>query len=104
MRVFPTVFALLIVACPSTALATDYKFTVSCSHDRFTVLWQTGGIDPGKEWLRVTTGTKYPDCTVSDFNPRTDSHLRLADRYSHEGGIIQGIPLGGTIICGIFGC
>jgi hypothetical protein len=87
-----------------TAQATDYKFAVSCQYDRFAILWQTGDIDPGREYLKFTTGTKYPDCSVSDFDQARDGNLRVADRFSHEGGVISGVPLIGTVICGIFGC
>ncbi len=58
---------------------------------------------PGKEFLRVSTGTKFPGCSTTDYNEATDSNL-LRERYSHEVAVIQGIPLLGPIICGIFGC
>lgn len=82
---------------------TIYEFTVSCSDKRLVVEWGVGDIDPGKEFLRVSTGTKYPGCSTTDYNPTTDSSLPR-ERYSHEAGVIQGIPLLGPIICGIFGC
>ena len=86
------------------AHATTYKFTVSCEYDRFVIIWKTGVIDPGREWLRVATGTKYSNCSTSDFNQVSDSHLRVEAHHSHEGAIIQGVPLLGTLICGIFRC
>lgn len=103
-RSFLIICGMLSLCFTSVANATDYKFTVSCSHDRFAIVWQTGDIDPGMEWLRVATGTKHPNCSVSDFNPGSDGNLRVADRYSHEGGVVEGVPLIGPIICGIFGC
>lgn len=88
---------------PIDSFATEYKFTVVCQHGSHVVHWKTGDVDPGKEWLRVATGTDNPDCTVSEFSPATDSSLRVESR-SHEAGVIRGIPLIGTIICGIFDC
>jgi len=85
------------------AMATDYRFHVSCQTGPFVVLWSTGAVDPGKEYLRVVTGTKNPNCQVSDYNSAQDARLRV-DRYSDAGGVVAGIPFVGPIICGIFGC
>lgn len=95
--------AITVALAPSHASATTYRFTVSCQHQRFVAQWNVGDIDPGKEYLRVTTGTKFPGCGISDFNPSADGDLPV-ERYSHEGAVIQGVPLVGPIICGIFGC
>jgi hypothetical protein len=86
-----------------SASATDYLFHVSCSDKRLVVEWQTGTVDPGREYLRVATGTKFPNCVVSDYNELRDSQLPR-ERYSHEGGVIQGIPLLGTLLCWLFSC
>ena len=97
-----SIFALALLLAAS-ASATEYKFTVTCQHGSHVVHWKTGDIDPGKEWLRVATGTDNPNCSVSEFNPSTDGSLQVVTR-SHEGGVVKGIPLIGTIVCGIFGC
>lgn len=65
--------------------------------------WNTGSIDPGREYLRVVTGTKFPNCSISDYVDTNDGALPR-ERYSHEGGVISGVPFVGWIICGIFGC
>lgn len=79
-----------------------YKFTVSCQMRQLSVQWNTGDIDPGKEYLRVSTGTKHPGCSVGNFNPVTDSSLPV-ETYSGASGVVHGIPLLGPILAGIFG-
>lgn len=93
----------LLIVSAGMADATTYRFGVSCSDKRFVAEWKTGDIDPGREYLRVTTGTKFPSCSVGDYDPSTDANLPR-ETYSHEGAVIQGIPLAGPIICGILGC
>ncbi|MET4493547.1 hypothetical protein [Bradyrhizobium sp. LA7.1] len=99
--------SLLLVAficfARSPANATDYLFHVSCQDKSRVAEWNTGSVDPGKEYLRVATGTKFPGCSVSDYVEARDSSLPR-DRFSHEGGVIAGIPFIGGIICGLFGC
>lgn len=96
----------IIVGCQffaAQAMATDYRFHVSCQSSNSVVVWKTGDIDPGREYLRVVTGTKNPNCAVSDYNEKTDAGLPV-ETYSHEAGVIAGIPFVGWIICGVFGC
>jgi len=81
-----------------------YLFSVTCLQGESIVAeWKTGDIDPGKEYLRTVTGTKHPDCSIGDYNEATDGNRRK-ETYSHEGGVIQGIPFLGQILCGIFSC
>jgi len=94
---------LALFAWSSDARATDYLFHVSCQNKLLVVEWNTGSVDPGKEYLRVATGTKYPSCAVADYNDARDKNLPR-ERYSHEGGVIAGIPFIGGIICSWFGC
>jgi hypothetical protein len=88
---------------PITTFAIDYLFHVSCSSKKFVVEWKTGDVDPGREYSRFATGTKFPDCQISDYNPESDADLPR-ERYSHEGGIIAGIPFIGQVLCVIFDC
>lgn len=85
------------------ARATDYLFHVSCQNTNLVVEWKTGDIDPGREFLRVSTGTKYPNCMVSDYDETHDGDLPR-EKYEHVAGVIAGIPLIGSIICYFFGC
>jgi hypothetical protein len=93
-----SLFTSVVYAGPS------YKFTVSCDngHSRSVSQWNTGDIDPGKEFLRVSTGTKNPGCSVSEYNDATDRNLPL-NQYSGPTGVVEGIPLVGQIIAKIFG-
>lgn len=92
----------ILLATPYPILAGgSYNFTVTCPDRGLVVRWNTGDIDPGKEYLRVATGTKYPGCSVTDYNPNTDKNFPITTN-SHEGGIIEGIPFLGPIICSIF--
>jgi hypothetical protein len=96
-------FGLALLFWGAQARATNYLFHVSCENKILVVEWDTGSVDPGKEYLRVATGTKYPNCGVADYDEALDKSL-ARERYSHEGGIIAGIPFVGGIICGWFGC
>lgn len=100
---FLGVAAIAILSAAESMAGTTYTFTITCPDRSQVVDWGVGDIDPGKEYLRVTTGTKFPGCGVTDYNDVTDRHLPR-DRYSHEGAVIQGVPLIGPIYCGIFGC
>lgn len=85
------------ILCASTAHATSYKFTVSCEHQRLVVEWRTGAIDPGREALRVSTGSNYPNCSVSNYNHASDSSLPVQVNQGAV-GVVQGIPLVGEVI------
>lgn len=100
-RSLPALVA-LFASMSVPAFATDYEFGVSCQANRKVVKWHTGAVDPGKEYLRVATGTKNPGCTISDYNPATDSGAPVED-YSGAAGVVQGLPPV-SIICGIFHC
>jgi hypothetical protein len=95
--------AMVTLAVVSSANATTYLFHVSCENKLLVAQWDTGTIDPGREYLRVATGTKFPGCSVSDYNDARDKGFPR-ERYSHEGAVINGVPLIGPIICGIFHC
>lgn len=92
-----TALSLLFIG---TASATDYAFTARCQDGALVHVWKTGDIDPGKEYLRVVTGTKNPGCSIGDFNPTQDGYL---PQEIHEGigGVLSGTPL--DIIGNIFG-
>ena len=96
------VLTLVALASTGTAYAPEYKFHVSCVSRNFVVQWNTGDIDPGREYLRAITGTKNPDCGIGDYNAAFHDRLPV-ERYSDWGGVIQGVP-GIGILCGIFGC
>lgn len=80
---------------------TTYRFTVACKDRRQVVEWGVGDIDPGKEYLRAQTGTKFPGCQIADYNDARD-HSLPRDRYSAEGGVIQGIPVVGPLLDKLF--
>lgn len=91
-----------ISTSPIALAGTTYLFTVTCSHKSKVVQWNTGDIDPGKEFLRTSTGTKYANCSISDYNSVTDSQYER-EVHSHEGAIIEAIPFVGPILKSIFG-
>lgn len=96
-------FAVVVAAISTAHAGTEYLFHVSCPDKQLVAQWNTGDIDPGQEYLRVATGMKYSGCSISDYSGQSDANLPR-ERFSHEGAIIQGIPVVGTIICGLFGC
>jgi hypothetical protein len=87
----------------SASFATDYLFHVGCSSRAFVAEWRTGTIDPGREYLRVATGTKNSECTISDYDPQRDAGLPR-EIYEGAGGVVQGVPLLGPLVCGMIGC
>jgi hypothetical protein len=96
-----TAIALASLAGAATAGPT-YKFTVTCFSKRFVMQWNTGDIDPGKEFLRISTGTKNPGCGVSDFNPSTDAKYPV-EQVSGAPAVFEGIPLAGPLISRLLG-
>lgn len=91
------ILAIICASAPVLAGGT-YTFTVTCSDAAHVVKWRTGDIDPGEEFLRVSTGTANPGCSITDFNPQTDGSLPVSVK-SHEGAILEGIPLLKAIVC-----
>ncbi|MDI4665044.1 hypothetical protein K9U40_11985 [Xanthobacter autotrophicus] len=93
--------AMLLLA--SNAGATDYKFRISCQSRSSVIQWSTGAIDPGREFLRVTTGLKNPNCSVGDYNPTFDAGLPV-EKLSDMEAVIQGsLPIIGLILLGLSG-
>lgn len=93
--------AMLLLA--STAGATDYRFRVNCQSRSSVIQWSTGAIDPGKEFLRVVTGLKNPNCSVGDYNPAFDSGFPV-EKLSDWEAVIQGsLPIIGIIFLGLSG-
>ncbi len=81
----------------SPAYATDYRFAVKSPKENKVVLWSTGSIDPGQEYLRAVTGTNNPGASVSDYNPGTDANLRV-EKMEGVPAVIQGVPVVGPIL------
>src|SRR5262249_26622823 len=91
----------LVLASALPASAREYRFHVSCPDKVLVVEWGIGAIDPGKEYLRMTTGTKYPGCSVTDSDDARDARLPK-ERHSDAGGVLVGIPLLGPLLSHIF--
>jgi hypothetical protein len=87
---FSVVSVAYLLLFSTAAQATTYKFRVTCPNRSYVDQWETGAIDPGKEYLRVASG-KTPDCQVTDFNPARDTGLPV-NRHSDAGGVIDGLP------------
>lgn len=82
-------FTAAILLLPGSTNATDYKFRVSCAAKQSVAEWNTGDIDPGREFLRVVTGLDNPNCSISDFNPEMDGRLPV-ESFSDWGAIVKG--------------
>lgn len=78
-----------------------YKFSVTCPNKALVAQWNTGDIDPGREFLRVSTGTNHPGCSVTDYQPGRDDG-KPVEVYSGAPAVVQGIPLLGSILGKIF--
>jgi len=102
LKTLIAVAAISFVAIGNAHAGGTYKFVVYCQNQQSVAQWNTGDIDPGKEFLRVSTGTKYPGCSVGDFVAWRDGHLPV-ETFSGPSGVVQGIPLLGPILGKIFG-
>ena len=103
IRLFKSMLGLALALSAFGAHAgTNYKFTVTCPNKQLVASWNTGDIDPGKEFLRVSTGTNHPGCSIADFNPSRDGRLPV-EVYSGATGVVQGIPLLGPILGRLLG-
>ena len=82
---------------------TTYTFTASCQDARRSrvVIWGVGDVDPGKEFLQVSTGTNFLNCSITDYVEVTDQHLPR-EHYRHAEAFWKGIPLIGTLLCKFF--
>jgi hypothetical protein len=104
MRHKPTLVGVAVLialaACPVDAH--DYRFHISCQQETSVVWWETGDVDPGREYLRVATGLKHPDCSITDYDEKQDANLPVT-HYKGGEAVLQGFPPI-SIICGIFGC
>jgi|GEM_PF-5082745 len=93
MKYRSAIFAIstVMALAAQNASATDYAFTVTCPREAVVEVWQTGDIDPGKEYLRVITGVNNPGCSVGDYQESTDQYLPVK---SHSGvpAVFEGIP------------
>ncbi|MEB0113534.1 hypothetical protein QN397_19690 [Variovorax sp. RTB1] len=92
---------IFITLAASVYAGTTYDFTVSCPDKHFVAEWRVGDVDPGKEALRVSTGTANPGCSIGDYNQLTDGHLPK-DISSGAPAVWKGIPFIGPILCHIF--
>ncbi|VTZ25746.1 conserved exported hypothetical protein [Methylocella tundrae] len=87
--------AILICAAalisPAAAKANVYLFEVTCSNDKYVAQWESGDADPGKEHFRIATGDVNLDCSIYDYNPKTDRDMPR--RWcSDPNGVVRGFP------------
>jgi hypothetical protein len=94
--------AVTFMIVQEAAQATEYKFRVDCAGQVNVISWITGDLDPGREYLKVVTGTQNPNCTTADFNDQLDGHLTIIDSREGAAAIVGGIPFLGGIIADFF--
>ncbi len=79
-----------LVAAPA-AHANIYLFGVRCNDEAYVAQWDSGAPDPGKEYFRLATGDLNLDCTIHDYDNKTERDLPR--RWCREaGGILRGFP------------
>lgn len=84
----------LIFAAPTAQARIPYRFHVSCPEKEFVLEWRTGDIDPGREYLRLASGTNNPGCDIANFDATRDDGLPVVV-LKGEKGILKGLsPLG----------
>ncbi|MEJ0092428.1 MAG: hypothetical protein WDN46_03045 [Methylocella sp.] len=73
----------------SAANAKTYQFRVSCADETYIAQWD--GSDFDKDRFRIATGDTNLDCSIYDYDARTDGNLPR--RWCGDpGGIIRGFP------------
>ncbi len=95
------IFAGVAIAAPSTQAAT-YMFRVSCADETYVALWDGGSADPGSDHFRIATGDANQNCSIYDYDAKTDK--RLPRRWcSDPGALIEMFPpilvLSGVLRC-----
>lgn len=73
-----------------------YVFTVSCPNGTQVVEWAVAGIDPGKAFLRASTGAAFPGCTVADYQEKDAALPRIY--HGHEETMLTVVPVIGSVI------
>jgi hypothetical protein len=79
-----------------------YLFRVNCPMERYVAQWTPGPADRGRNYFRIATGDANLDCSIYDFDARTDGALPRRD-CGDPGAIIRGFP-GFLILLGATHC
>ncbi|ACK52486.1 hypothetical protein Msil_3601 [Methylocella silvestris BL2] len=95
-------FFSIVTAASAADSGATYLFRVDCRDEAFLARWIPVPGDPDKDYFRSATGTLNLDCSISDYNPKTDRGLpqRIC---SDPGGIINGFPPA-LIVAGLTHC
>lgn len=81
----------IVIFFPAAANAKVYMFQVTCADDKYVAQWTSGAVDPGQDHFRIATGDANLDCSIYNYNPKTDRDLPR--RWcSDPGGVIRGFP------------
>lgn len=78
---------------------TSHTFTVTCPNGALAVEWAVAGVDPGKAFLRASTGAAFPGCSVADYQEKDAALLRIY--HGPEETMLTIIPVIGSVINGI---
>ena len=78
--------------------AASYSFTVACPDSAQVIEWEVSDIDPGKAFLRASTGMQYPGCSVNEYQIQDAALPRF--RHSPQETLLTVVPLIGSIING----
>jgi hypothetical protein len=93
----PLTLALALTPAAGTSTAgTTNLFALSIQRSASSSTGTLVDTDPGKEHLRFKPATENTDCFVSDYDDSRAKPLPR-DRNSHEGAVIQGLPLLGPL-------
>jgi hypothetical protein len=88
----------LVESVPSNV----YLFRVNCPMERYVAQWAPGPADRGRNYFRIATGDANLDCSIYDYDARTDAALPRRD-CGDPGGVIRGFP-GILILLGATHC
>ena len=79
----------LFIASPVTAKT--YRFRVNCADETYVAQWDADSPDLDKDDFRIATGDTNLDCSIYDYDARTDRNLPQR-RCSGPSGVIRGFP------------
>lgn len=103
-----SILAGLLLATPTAASASEYRFCVSCDTHAAQTTVRSDVVDFGKEWYRVKTAMTFQKaysaqgCSVGDFSEPICGHLANEELVfvSVSGDQITGLLSGNPILIG----
>lgn len=69
-----------------------FLFRVACPDDVYVAQWLAVPFGPSKYYYRSATSLQNIDCSIYDYDPKTDASLPRRD-CGDPGGLVRGFPI-----------